>query len=638
MNELINFVEWMKNVNAGNPGISHQGPAGNGSSSSTYPSFPTRQINSPGQTKSSLSNPCLFSDVDRVISRIEAAFEDITTTYADWRDLGFAFVNEFGETGRKFYHRVSRFYPGYTKAETDRQYDNCLKSHGHGITIKTFFYLAQQAGIKVGNVQCSEGSEVENRENEEERGMDTIYRVRTGTPSSSCPLASSVPPDLPTLPDALFERLPEFFKQVVVMADSKEERDMLFLGSLVTISSCLGKFSGYYGRRKVYPNLYLYVTAPASAGKGNLVMCRHLVDLIDEERSNQCYMEGLLYDQQMREYNAMKNKDMDIDKPVPPPVRMLFIPANNSTTGFYQLLADNDGSGLLFETEGDTLTQAFKTDYGNFSDGVRKAFHHEPISYFRRTGRENVRIRFPRLSVVISSTIGQLPGLVPNVENGLASRFMFYHMNLKPVWHDVLARDSEHSWDDHFNRLGHEFYSMYTSLKAVDDIDFQLSPEQSAQFNAFFTQLQERYLTLKGMEILAIVRRLGLITFRIMMILTAMRIPETGDFSTHQECLEEDFKSALSIISVLVRHASYVMSQLPAEVKTVRGQSSKERFFESLAERFNRQDYIALGKSMQVSERTAQNYISAFCDKGLILREQRDTYVKGNPLNGKKQQ
>ena len=35
---------------------------------------------------------------------------------------------------------------------------------------------------------------------------------------------------------------------------------------------------------------------------------------------------------------------------------------------------DNEGRGLMFETE-DTLAQAFKTDYGNYSDGFRKAFH-----------------------------------------------------------------------------------------------------------------------------------------------------------------------------------------------------------------------------------------------------------------------
>ena len=84
-----------------------------------------------------------------MVTRIEAAYEDITTSYTNWVNVGFAFAHEFGERGRKFYHRVSRFYPGYTKTDTDNQYDRCLNSQGHGITISTFFYLAKQAGIEV---------------------------------------------------------------------------------------------------------------------------------------------------------------------------------------------------------------------------------------------------------------------------------------------------------------------------------------------------------------------------------------------------------------------------------------------------------------------------------------------------------
>ena len=79
------------------------------------------------------------------------------------------------------------------------------------------------------------------------------------------------------------------------------------------------------------------------------------------------------YEIEMREYNLNKMKDFSLEKPQKPAERMLFIPANNSTTGVFQLLSDNEGKGLIFETEGDTLAQAFKSDYGNYSDGFRKA-------------------------------------------------------------------------------------------------------------------------------------------------------------------------------------------------------------------------------------------------------------------------
>jgi hypothetical protein len=62
-------------------------------------------------------------------------------------------------------------------------------------------------------------------------------------------------------------------------------------------------------------------------------------------------------------------------------LRVLFVPANSSATVVFQILNDNAGVGLLFETKGDTLAQTFKSEHGNYSDGFRKVFHHETISY-----------------------------------------------------------------------------------------------------------------------------------------------------------------------------------------------------------------------------------------------------------------
>jgi hypothetical protein len=570
-------------------------------------SFPPKRIN----------NPSISSNVDMLIARIEAAFTDITTSYADWLNLGFAFASEFGESGRKFYHRVSRFYNGYTKAETDKQYDQCLKSHGHGITIKTFFHLAKQAGIEAKHGAWGM-----------EHGAGDVEHGVCSVPSD----AEDDPPEeeQPTLPDHLFDHLPDFFKRVVVRASSKEERDILLLGAMVTVGSCLTNFSGRYDEKTVFPNLFLYITAKASSGKGRLVLCRNLVNLIHQDKRKQFYQENLLYETEVKEYNLLKGKDLDLEKPRKPPVRMLFIPANNSSSGFLQLIADNEGKGLILETEGDTISQALKTDYGNFSDILRKAFHHEFISYYRKTDHEHGEIERPRFAMILSSTFGQLKNLIPSTENGLSSRFMFYNMNLRPVWKDVFVRNNDISLEEHFDKLGQEFYCFYNTLQKNDPIFFRLSNEQQDAFNAFFARMQDKYLVLQGLDYLAIIRRLGLIAFRLMMILTAMRLPETGDFSVKQSCLEEDFEAALEMINVLVRHASFIVSQLPVEAVSERRANKKELFFDALPEKFTYKEFVELAGSLSIQHRTAERYIRTFCEKGLIDRSQQGVYTNPN--------
>ena len=85
--------------------------------------------------------------VDVVSGGIENLCIDLTTNYKDWLKPGFAFSDEFGEAGRDYFHRVSRFYWGYDPAVCNRQLDRCLCSKESGILIKSFFAVAKDAGV-----------------------------------------------------------------------------------------------------------------------------------------------------------------------------------------------------------------------------------------------------------------------------------------------------------------------------------------------------------------------------------------------------------------------------------------------------------------------------------------------------------
>lgn len=88
-------------------------------------------------------------EVETVLQRIENYRVDLTCEYDDWIKLGFAFADEFGEAGLDFFQRISQFYPEYNTENCIRQFDKCLKSKRTGITIKTFFGMARDAGINI---------------------------------------------------------------------------------------------------------------------------------------------------------------------------------------------------------------------------------------------------------------------------------------------------------------------------------------------------------------------------------------------------------------------------------------------------------------------------------------------------------
>ena len=561
-------------------------------------------------------------NIERITARIESAAADIAPAYPDWRDLGFALADALGESGRNYYHRLSRFYPKYTQEETNKQYDNCLKSHGHGITIKTLYHLAKSAGIDIA----------------------VLPNCQTGN-LAKLEISDETPNVLPTIPEKIYPLLPDYLQQITAYANSREDADLLLLGALVVISSCLPNICGIYGGMTVYPNLFLYVTAQASAGKGRLSLCRRLVEPIHRQLRGLNKLEQEEYKRRQSEYQAKKNPE--IEQPQEPPLRALFVPANSSATAVFQILNDNKGVGLIFETEGDTMAQTFKSEHGNYSDGFRKAFHHEKISYLRRKDREYVTLEIPKLSALLSGTPRQVQSLIPDAENGLFSRFMFYYMNVRLQWIDVFASNEKESLDQRFNRFGDRFFDFYNKLKQTDTIRFSLTESQQKTFLAYFETTQLQYWELFGQDFIGTVRRLGLITFRIAMILTTLRLMEPPPPSPlsfgegpgvrpgegpgeRLTCSNPDFQTSMEIVKVLFHHAAFVFRQLPqpAAATVAPTGNPKQALFQALPDQFDRATYMEVASRLQIPESTADKQIARFVNAGLLTRQAHGNYRK----------
>lgn len=235
----------------------------------------------------------------------------------------------------------------------------------------------------------------------------------------------------------------------------------------------------------------------------------------------------------------------------------------------YQALYENGEQGLMFETEGDTLASTFGQDFGYFSEGLLKAFHHESISYLRRTQREYVNIKKPRLSTVLSGTPQQVVNLMSSVENGLFSRFLFYYLDKKTEWIDLLDEGDEEPLDEFFEKLGKEYLTFFHTLQELPEIKFQMTKEQGNAFNDHFRLLQADYEGLLGDDTVASVRHLATSTYRIAMILSALRIWENGDTDSPRMCSDEDFQTAMAISEVLQQHMLRVIKELPSSTSKV---------------------------------------------------------------------
>ena len=225
----------------------------------------------------------LEHEIEQLVCAVESSCKDIAPDYTSWRDLGFALADALGESGRSYFHRLSLFYTGYDEREADKQFSACLRSHGSGITINTLFHLAKQSGIKP--VRNTVSTYHEKRKSISPFSPNSPHG-ETGeteefeeTESSQCSESSD---PMPTFSQDIYGLLPSFLTQIINKAKNYEDADLLLLGSLTVISACLPNVSGYYAEREVFPNLFTFISAQASAGKGRLTLCRHLVKPIHD--------------------------------------------------------------------------------------------------------------------------------------------------------------------------------------------------------------------------------------------------------------------------------------------------------------------------------------------------------------------
>jgi hypothetical protein len=134
-----------------------------------------------------------------------------------------------------------------------------------------------------------------------------------------------------------------------------------------------------------------------------------------------------------------------------------------------------------------------------------------------------------------------------------------------------------------------------------------------------------------GDEASSIVKRLGLIMFRITMILTAIRKFEGGNKSTKVFCTDQDFDTAMQLSKVYIDHSIFMFNNLPKQEKSTlfkRG-SNKQAFFDELLTQFKRVNAVELGKKHGLGERTVDKLLKKLLGE-YLKQESYGTYTKIN--------
>ena len=425
----------------------------------------------------------------------------------------------------------------------------------------------------------------------------------------------------PTFDDSIFQNLPKLLLDACSPFKDKRQRDIVFTGSLGTLSGCIPNVIGVYDQSAVRANLFILIVTPPASGKGVLKFSKAL--------ASRCHYE--IRKQSEAAYNQyLSEKKPGQVSPIEPKRKVLFIPGDVSKAKLIQHLDWNNGSGIVFETELDTIGNAQKQDWGPSSDVLRKIYHNEPISVSRKNLGEYVEVDSPYPSYIASGTPDQVPKLISSPDDGLMSRFSFYTFIADCVWKRISGNDGE-NLTNYFNNLADKVYAMTVFLES-SPTEVTLTESQWDKLNSVFELRVKESVIFNGKKSRSLVIRQGLMLYKICMVLTAIRKFESANNRLQVTCLDADFESACLIVDVFYQHSMLMLQSLPKRGQQTNAVNlSHKKLYEALDLEFKRSDAIRVGKNLGISEPTVNRFLSN-CSDILIERTAFRCYRKLSSL------
>ena len=416
---------------------------------------------------------------------------------------------------------------------------------------------------------------------------------------------------------AVYENLPPVLKQVTEHFSGRE-KDIVLLSSIGVLSTCLPNIYGIYDGDEVAANLYILIIAPPSSGKGVMNYSRRMIEPIHDKILRDSKAEI----QSCEEQNKQEKKKKDGEINICPPLEVKILPANISSAEMYSYLGASKHGLLIIESEADTMSNMLSNDWSNYSDVLRKTFHHEPISISRKMEKVFEDIKEPKLSIVMSGTPDQVKPVVKSKGNGLFSRFILYTFDEIKEFKDVFHSTSKF-YKTAFQEAADEVFKLYGKLYNLNNpIEFQFTEEQQEKMIEKFRDIHNDILENHPQSFIPNLNRHGLILFRICMILTALR---GQDFESQVwTCSDDDFDNALSITTGILQHALIIHNTIEDGVLS----KADDEFLFGLGIQFTRQKAVEYGEKLGIPQRTVDDKLVQWRKKKLVKKIKQGLYKR----------
>ena len=394
------------------------------------------------------------------------------------------------------------------------------------------------------------------------------------------------------------QNLPQPLQQMLSLATTPEEQDILLMATLTAASACVPNLYFCYGPtgKRYYANLQTFILAASASGKGIANQALDMMRVIDEQYP-------------------------------------LLIPGDSTLPAWYKALAERNGCGYMHESEGSVITDIWRTSAANYNTALRKAAEHESIS--RNRCLEMSEIASPRLSMLLTGTFRQYHALVPSVENGYFSRlltlcirethpFSRRYVSAKPTQSAVPQQ------------VGRQLLRIYEQLQNAGDREWSLTDAQKERLGEHLETEYTTLISLLGDNFHSAVVRMAIHIERIAMILSVLRFANGQQLIANSQqpilCSNEDYQIAELIGNKLLLHMAAAYQLIEGDkqelVPSFRPLDQRRVLFEQLKPEFKLCELISEAKAQGISRRSAIRWNDAWQGNGLVEKLNHGAYRK----------
>lgn len=403
--------------------------------------------------------------------------------------------------------------------------------------------------------------------------------------------------------------LPELMKNVLSLANTPAEKDMLLMSALVACGSVMPNLYVKYGigSKRYYPNLQLFIVGSAACGKGIANLALELVKPIHEKMP-------------------------------------LIIPGDATYPAFYQTLARQKGRGYIHESEGSVITDIWRSSTANYNTALRKTAEHETIS--RARCKEASVIENPQLSMVLTGTFGQYHALVPSIENGYFSRLLTLIIDEHQAFDSRYVEPSKTSGEV-MKEAAEQLYLLYEKLLFTKPREFKLTADQKSRLGNHLQTAYPTLIRMLGEDFHSVVLRMAVHIERIAMILSALRLSsvtsesdsDTSSLSSARGvrpenivCADEDYATAELIGNKLILHMAQAYQLIKGTEKVslpaVKPLDQKQILLSLLPAEFGHAVLLKEAATLGIPARTAERWNEGWQQTGIVFRLKHDCYKK----------